>query len=165
MSIEQTLIIFKPDAVANHQVTQILKCIPDDYNFTDCRVYYPYMDNNVNKIKAHYKEHEGKAFYPQLIDFMISGPVMVFIFEKENAINDFRKDMLPMIRTIFNTGSLKCENVIHASDSKEAAEREIGIWFKDTLNHCCGEKGFSTMLGDTCPKCKKDEAERDRYLV
>ena len=87
-------------------------------------------------LEKHYAEHIGKDFFDELISFMLSGPMLIMLLEGENAISVVRKlhgatnpkDAEPgTIRGDF--AYLSTENIVHASDSKESAVREIGIWF------------------------------------
>jgi nucleoside-diphosphate kinase len=84
-----------------------------------------------------YAEHKGKKFFEELISYITSGPVVAMILEGENAIDVVRKmigstdpkEALP--GTIRGDYALTInENVIHASDTQEKAEREIKIFFK-----------------------------------
>ena len=83
-----------------------------------------------------YSEHEGKPFFEELIEYMVSGPIVVAIVEKENCIKDYRafigatdpKKAAPgTIRALY--GRDISENAIHASDSPESSERECKFHF------------------------------------
>lgn len=83
-----------------------------------------------------YCEHKGKPFYELLLAFMSSGPVIVAILEKENAVEDFRaligttdpeKAAAGTIRNMF--GHSVRENAVHGSDCDESAERECNFFF------------------------------------
>jgi len=84
----------------------------------------------------HYQEHQGKPFYPHLIKYITSGPVVVMVLSGQNAVQEVRKingatkplDALP--------GTIRGDmaqdigrNVVHGSDSVESAQREIAIYF------------------------------------
>jgi nucleoside-diphosphate kinase len=86
--------------------------------------------------ESHYAEHREKSFFGELVDFITSGPVVAMVVEGEGAIAQLRRlcgatkveDAAPgTIRGDFamHTGL----NVIHASDSPDSAEREIGLYF------------------------------------
>lgn len=88
--------------------------------------------------REHYKEHEGKSFYPRLISYIQSGPVVVLAIYGENAVALVRKmagatnplEAIP--GTIRGDYSADIENnIIHTSDAKETAERELAIYFKE----------------------------------
>ena len=84
----------------------------------------------------HYAEHVNKPFYPKLLDFITSGPVLAMVWEGESAVSVVRtlvgktdpQEATPgTIRGDY--GMIKTMNLIHASDSVESAEREISIFF------------------------------------
>lgn len=81
-------------------------------------------------------EHKGKPFFDELVEYMVSGPIVVAIVEKENAIKDYRafigntdpKKAAPnTIRALY--GKDISENAIHASDSPESSARECNFHF------------------------------------
>ena len=83
-----------------------------------------------------YAEHEGKPFFDELVEYMVSGPIVVAIVEKENCIRDYRafigatdpKKAAPgTIRALY--GKDISENAIHASDSPVSSERECKFHF------------------------------------
>lgn len=86
----------------------------------------------------HYEEHIDKPFFEDLVEFITSGPVVAMVFEGENAIEGVRHlvgatDPLQAapgtIRADY--AQLKNQNVVHASDSKTSAEREIALYFDE----------------------------------
>ncbi|HET6849984.1 MAG TPA: nucleoside-diphosphate kinase [Gaiellales bacterium] len=86
----------------------------------------------------HYAEHEGKPFYPDLVDFITSGPVVAMVLEGPAAVSTVRTmmgatnplDSAP--GTIRGDYALEIgENVVHGSDSPESAERELAIYFTE----------------------------------
>jgi nucleoside-diphosphate kinase len=84
-----------------------------------------------------YDIHHGKPFYDQLVDYMTSGPIIVMVLEKDNAIQDFR-DLIGYtdpeeagpgtIRRLY--GLDKTQNAVHAADSPESFEKEMSLFFK-----------------------------------
>lgn len=93
----------------------------------------------VEIVQKHYAEHEGKPFYPELVNFFLSGPVVAMVWEGENVVQIMRmlvgkthpEDALPgTIRGDFC--SQRGKNLVHSSDSIESAQREIDIWFEPT---------------------------------
>ncbi|NOY08865.1 MAG: nucleoside-diphosphate kinase [Spirochaetes bacterium] len=87
--------------------------------------------------EKHYAEHKGKDFYPPLIDYITSAPVIAMVLQGANSIKVIRKitgatnplDALPgTIRGDYALTTQK--NIIHASDSLESAAREISLFFK-----------------------------------
>ena len=80
--------------------------------------------------------HRGKPFFDGLTDFMSSGPLVLMVLEKENAIADLRKLMGATNPANAEEGTIRKkfaasiqENAIHGSDGEETAAFEIGYWF------------------------------------
>ncbi|MDI6655550.1 MAG: nucleoside-diphosphate kinase [Candidatus Hydrothermarchaeota archaeon] len=87
--------------------------------------------------RKHYAEHKGKPFFEDLVAYITSGPCVAMVVEGENAINVLREMIgktnpkeaaAGTIRGDF--GVDKQRNVVHASDSRESAEREITLFFR-----------------------------------
>jgi nucleoside-diphosphate kinase len=95
-------------------------------------------------VKLHYQEHIGQKWYPLVEDFLVKGPVIAMVVEGPKAIMLMRKlcggtfveNAEPgTIRGDYALGSTDSNNVIHSSDSKESAMREIKIFFnEDEIN-------------------------------
>ena len=94
---------------------------------------------SIDKAKEHYKEHEGKPFFNDLIDYITSGPVILMILEADNVIKLARtmagatkvEEAVPgTIRGDYVSHTPK--NIVHTSDSQESAEREIALFFDST---------------------------------
>jgi nucleoside-diphosphate kinase len=90
--------------------------------------------------EEHYKDLSSKPFFPDLIDYITSGPVVCMVWEGEGVVASFRKlvgatDPLKAepgtIRGDF--GRVTGRNIVHASDSPDNGEREAGLWFKEGL--------------------------------
>ena len=87
--------------------------------------------------RAHYAEHEGKPFFPSLLEFITSGSVVAAVLEGPRAIAAFRQlagGTDPVEKAAPGTirGDLGLEtqfNLVHGSDSPDSAEREIALWF------------------------------------
>jgi len=87
--------------------------------------------------EQHYAEHAGKPFYPELVDFITSGPTLALVVEGESAIPVVRTTMGATNPTDAAPGTIRGDlalampdNLVHGSDSPESAEREIGLWFE-----------------------------------
>lgn len=85
----------------------------------------------------HYGEHEGKPFYPGLIEFITLSPVVAMVWEGERAISAVRATMGPTDPNAAQPGTIrgdlglnKGNNLVHGSDSAESAAREIGLFFQ-----------------------------------
>ncbi len=131
--MEKTLVLIKPDGVDRGLVGQILsvyerKCL------RICEMKLIQADETL--AKKHYEEHKDKPFFKELVDYLTNGKVVAMIIEGENAISIVRKengDKDPLkadcatIRGMYANSRTK--NLVHASDSLEAAKREINLWF------------------------------------
>ena len=88
---------------------------------------------------AHYAEHEEKPFFPDLLEFITSGPVVAAVLEGPRAIAAFRQiagGTDPVEKAVPGTirGDLALDgqqNLVHGSDSVESADREIALWFPE----------------------------------
>jgi nucleoside-diphosphate kinase len=131
--MERTLSIIKPDAVKRNLTGKINAMLEEN----GLKIIAQKMIVLTKKqAENFYKEHEGKPFYDPLIDFIISGPVIVQILEGNDAIQKNRTIMGKTnyleaaegtIRKLFAT-SIR-DNCVHGSDSIESARREIDFFF------------------------------------
>ena len=134
MAIERTLSIIKPDAVAKNVIGEIYH----RFEKAGLRIIAArMMQLTRDQAGEFYAVHKGRPFYGELVDFMVSGPVMVQVLEGENAIKRNRevmgatnpKDAAPgTIRADF--AETVDENAVHGSDGPETAEQEIAFFFK-----------------------------------
>ena len=131
--MERTLIILKPDCIAQQKVGEILSRFEaQGFEFIAAKI----TRLSTAQLNEHYAHVADKPFYPQLVEFMTERPVMILILEAENAIARVRELMGPTnpekadkgtIRGDLGTNTLR--NVIHASDSLAGAEAEIARFF------------------------------------
>ena len=134
-NVENTLSIIKPDAVERNLDSQIKEMfIKNGFNIIKEKKI------QIDKMEAEkfYKVHETKPFYNDLCNYLSSGPVLVMVLKKTNAIADNRKIMGATNPKEANSGTIRKEfgisidkNSVHGSDSKENAEKEINFFFKD----------------------------------
>ncbi|BAP55694.1 nucleoside diphosphate kinase [Thioploca ingrica] len=133
MAIERTLSIIKPDAVAKNVIGEIYA----RFEKAGLRIIAAKMLHlSREQAEGFYAVHQQRPFFKDLVDFMISGPVMVQVLEGENAIQvnrdlmgatDPRKAALGTIRADFaNTVD---ENAVHGSDGLETAKTEVDYFF------------------------------------
>ena len=134
-NVEQTLSIIKPDAVERNLENDI-KEIFKSKGFEIVKEKKILIEKS--EAEKFYKVHETKPFYNDLCTYLSSGPIVVMILEKENAVLANRelmgatnpKDALEgTIRQRFGISIDK--NSVHGSDSSENAEIEINFFFKD----------------------------------
>jgi nucleoside-diphosphate kinase len=88
--------------------------------------------------KRHYAVHEGKPFFEELVEFIISGPIIAAIFEGEDAVAEVRSVMGATDPADAAPGTIRADlaqdighNLIHGSDSEETAEKEIKLFFSE----------------------------------
>ena len=135
---ERTFAMVKPDGVQRGLVGEIVK----RYEARGLKVVgLKLMQVPRSKAEEHYAEHQGKPFYAGLVDYITSGPVVALALEGKNAVSVVRTvngatkpwDAVP--GTIRGDLALDIgRNVVHGSDSVEAATRELAIYFgKDDL--------------------------------
>ena len=133
--MERTLIIFKPDAVQRGLCGQILTRFE---NKGLQIVGLKFMRISQQTAETHYAPHKGKGFYEGLVKFMTSSPVAVVALEGKNAIAISRKMMGATFGSNAEPGTIRGDfgvsnsfNLIHGSDSPEAAAKELKLFFKD----------------------------------
>ncbi|PGH50406.1 nucleoside-diphosphate kinase [Streptomyces sp. Ru87] len=131
---QRTLVILKPDAVRRNLIGEVVGRIERKAGWAISALELRTLEREV--LEQHYAEHVGKPFYPPLMDFMTSGPAVVLIVEGERVIEGVRALAGPTDPIAAAPGSIRGdfgtivrENLIHASDSEESAEREIKIFF------------------------------------
>ena len=136
MGMQRTMVIVKPDGVQRGLVGPILTRL-------EARglrlVGLKLVQVSPELAARHYAEHEGKPFYPGLLQYITSAPVVVACVEGTSAV--------PMVRNAVGAtnplnaapgtirGDLALDigrNLIHASDAPETADRELELWFDDS---------------------------------
>lgn len=131
---QRTLVLIKPDAVRRGLVGEVVARIERKAGWRITAMELRRLDRAT--LEQHYAEHAGKPFYEPLVEFMASGPVVALIAEGERVVEGVRTLAGPTdpvaaapgtIRGDF--GTVVRENLIHASDSEESAEREVKIFF------------------------------------
>ncbi|HFI0273872.1 nucleoside-diphosphate kinase [Streptococcus sp. ZY1909104] len=137
--MERTFFIIKPDAVQRGLVGQIISRIEHrGFTISDLKM----MTATEDLIAAHYDHLTDKPFFPQLVDYMTSGPLIAGILNGPEVVTSWRAMMgatnpvnaLPgTIRGDLATAPLdgNVKNAVHGSDCAEAAEREIRLWLGD----------------------------------
>ena len=136
MALERTLSIIKPDAVAKNVIGQIYT----RFEQAGLKIIAAKMKQlSRDDAEGFYAVHRGRPFFKPLVEFMISGPVMIQALEGENAIGKNRelmgatnpKDAAPgTIRADF-AASIDA-NAVHGSDGADTAQNEIAYFFHST---------------------------------
>ncbi len=135
--MERTFIMLKPGVIQRRITGEIISRIEKKgLQITAMKM----VDLDRELVQKHYAEHLDQEWYPLVEDFVIKGPVIPMVVEGPKAIMLMRKlcggtfveKAEPgTIRGDYALGSINPNNVIHASDSTESAEREIGIFFTE----------------------------------
>ena len=133
MSVEQTLSIIKPDAVAKNVIGQI----NSRFEAAGLQIVAQKMLRLSDELAGgFYDEHKERPFYPALVAFMTSGPVVVQVLEGEGAILKNRELMGATNPAEADAGTIRADfaksidaNAVHGSDSPASAAREIAYFF------------------------------------
>ncbi|MCZ7397094.1 MAG: nucleoside-diphosphate kinase [Candidatus Methanoperedens sp.] len=132
--MERTYVMVKPDGVQRGLIGEVISRIER----RGLKIVALRMNAiSIDAAKKHYAEHAQKPFFKSLIDFITSGPSVSMVVEGKNAVTVMRAINGATNPVNAATGSIRGDlaldtgrNVVHASDSIESAQREIGIHFK-----------------------------------
>jgi nucleoside-diphosphate kinase len=136
MTIQRTLSIIKPDATSKNIIGKII----DRFEENGLKVVAGkliHMDQT--KAAGFYAEHEGRPFFPNLVEYMTSAPVFVQVLEGDNAVLKNRELMGATNPSEADPGTIRADfaetidaNAVHGSDSTDSAVREISYFFDDS---------------------------------
>ena len=130
---ERTFSIIKPDAVKRNLIGTIL----GRFESQGFRVVaLKMLQLTKEQAQGFYAEHQGKPFFESLVDYMVSGPIVVSVLEKENAVKDYRALIGATNPANAAEGTIRKdfalsqqENSVHGSDGIKSAQREIAYFF------------------------------------
>jgi len=133
MAAERTLSIIKPDAVAKNVIGQIYA----RFEASGLKIIAARMTHlSKNEAEQFYAVHKDRPFFKDLVDFMVSGPVMIQVLEGENAIAKNRELMGATDPKKAEKGTIRADfadsidaNAVHGSDAPETAAVEIACFF------------------------------------
>ena len=136
MSIERTISIIKPDAVAKNVIGQIYSRFENN----DLRIVAAKMKHlSTKEAQDFYAVHKARPFFGDLVAFMTSGPVMIQVLEGENAVAKNRELMGATNPKEAAAGTIRADfadsienNAVHGSDSLENAAIEIAYFFSQS---------------------------------
>lgn len=136
MAIERTLSIIKPDATERN----ITGAINARFEEAGLRIVgQKRIRLSRLQAKLFYYEHKERSFFDELVEYMVSGPVVVQVLEGENAVAHHRKVMGATNPKDAEAGTIRKDfaesierNSVHGSDSLENAKREISFFFSDS---------------------------------
>ena len=136
MTTQRTLSIIKPDATSKNIIGKII----DRFEENGLKVVAGkliHMDQA--KAAGFYAEHEGRPFFPNLVEYMTSAPVFVQVLEGDNAVLKNRDLMGATNPSEADPGTIRADfaetidaNAVHGSDSTDSAAREISYFFDDS---------------------------------
>ena len=136
-TVEETLVLVKPDGVSRNLTGEILRRIEaKGYQLVDIKL----VEADRELLGKHYEEHQGKPFYEPLVEFMESGPVVALRIAGERVIEGFRSLAGTTDPTTAAPGTIRGDlgrdwgfkvqqNLVHGSDSPESAALELALWF------------------------------------
>jgi nucleoside-diphosphate kinase len=132
---ERTLILVKPDGVARGLTGEVLVRVERrGYKI----IALEQRTISTELAEQHYGEHVGKPFFPDLVEFITSGPLVAAVVEGPGVVGAWRTMMGATDPKVADPGTVRgdfatemSKNVTHGSDSPESAEREIGLFFPD----------------------------------
>ena len=131
---ERTFVAVKPDGVRRGLVGEVLKRFEaKGYKIIGLKM----LQVTPELAAAHYAEHEGKPFYPRLLRYIQSGPVVAIALRGYNVVAGVRHMMGATDPDKADVGTLRADfaqvkeyNIVHGSDSIESAERELKLYFR-----------------------------------
>ncbi|AVX19303.1 MULTISPECIES: nucleoside-diphosphate kinase [Carboxydocella] len=133
--MERTFVMIKPDGVQRNLVGEILaRYEKKGYKLLAMKL----MRVTEELAHQHYAEHVGKPFFPGLVEYITSGPVVALVLGGKGVVAGVRAMNGATNPANAAPGTIRGDygievgrNVVHASDSVESAEREIAIYFKE----------------------------------
>ena len=128
---DKTLILIKPDGVKNKHIGDIINRFEErGFNILNVRM----LTLNSDQASDFYSIHKEKPFFPELIDYITSGPIVQVVLEGNSAIEVVRHMVVATNSLKADSGTIRgdfglshTENVIHASDSVDSFNRELNI--------------------------------------
>jgi nucleoside-diphosphate kinase len=135
VAVERTLVLVKPDAMRRALAGEIVARLERrGLELRAARLVT--VDRSL--AEEHYAEHTEKPFFGELVEFITSGPTLALVVEGEGAITTVRTTMGATNPADAAPGTIRGDlslsmpdNLVHGSDSPDAAEREIALWFPD----------------------------------
>jgi nucleoside-diphosphate kinase len=132
--MEQTLVLVKPDGVQRGLVGEVISRL-ERRGLKLVAMKLMRVDEPL--ANQHYDEHAGRPFFPGLVSFITSGPIVAMAWEGENAIGLARQTMGATNPVDSAPGTIRGDlginigrNIVHGSDGLESAQRELGLFFQ-----------------------------------
>jgi nucleoside-diphosphate kinase len=133
--VERSLVLVKPDGVQRALIGEVISRLERrGLRLVAAR----FMAVSHELAEEHYAIHKGKSFYPGLLAYITSAPVMAMVWEGPNAVAAIRQTMGATRPCEAAPGTVRHDfalevgrNITHASDSPENGEKETALWFKE----------------------------------
>lgn len=147
MERERTFVMVKPDGVQRSLIGEVTGRL-EKKGLKPVAMKLMQIDRSL--AGKHYGEHKGKPFYDSLVSFITSGPVVAMVWEGDNAIEITRHLMGSTDPKSALPGTIRGDlavytgkNIVHGSDSRESAEREINLFFnqKEVFQYIIAQEG------------------------
>ncbi|RHZ68238.1 hypothetical protein Glove_296g37 [Diversispora epigaea] len=137
MSLEKTYIMVKPDGVERGLVGEIIKRFENKgYQLVAIQQF----ETNKDILNQHYEDLKEKPFFPKLLNYMLSGPVVGMVWQGKDVVKTGRKLLGETDPLKSAPGTIRGDfcidvghNICHGSDSVKSAEREICLWFPNGI--------------------------------
>jgi len=133
--LERTFLMIKPDGVQRNLVGEVIRRL-ESKGFT--LVGLKLMSVSRELAEQHYDVHKERPFFPGLVKFITSGPVVAMVWQGEGVVASARKIIGATNPLSAEPGTIRGDygvtvgrNLIHGSDAIETAQREVKLWFKD----------------------------------
>ncbi|MFB8792217.1 MAG: nucleoside-diphosphate kinase [Potamolinea sp.] len=133
--MERTFLMIKPDGVQRNLVGEVIRRL-ESKGFT--LVGLKLMSVSRELAEHHYDVHKERPFFPGLVKFITSGPVVAMVWQGEGVVSSARKIIGATNPLSAEPGTIRGDygvavgrNLIHGSDAIETAQREVTLWFKD----------------------------------
>jgi nucleoside-diphosphate kinase len=133
--LERTFLAIKPDGVQRGLVSEIIGRF-ETKGFTLVGLKFQKVSREL--AEQHYDVHRERPFFPGLVEFITSGPVVAMVWEGDGVIASARKIIGATNPLNAEPGTIRGDfginvgrNLIHGSDAPETAQKEIALWFKD----------------------------------
>lgn len=131
--MDKTLVMIKPDGIKRGLMGEIISRFEKrGYQIHNMKLIQPQRET----VEKHYQEHQGKDFFQELVQYILEGPLLIMEIEGENIVAVTRSMIGDKNPEKAAPGTIRgdyannlTQNIIHASDSQAAAEREIPLWF------------------------------------
>ena len=133
--MERTFVAIKPDGVQRGVIGEVISRL-ERRGLKLVAIRLMQVDEEL--AGRHYAEHVSRPFFPSLVSFITSGPIVAMIWEADNAVALARQTMGATNPGEASPGTIRGDlgidigrNIVHGSDSPDSAEREIGLFFGD----------------------------------